>query len=405
MKAPTRPSLSQIREQFPALESGFVFLENAGGSQLPHCVIDAVSRFMVDSYVQTGAGYAASERAGAMASQAKEFVNRLVGGEGTGVSVFGASATALVHMLAECWSRRLEPGDEIVVSLANHEANIGPWVRLERVGARVRWWGVDPETGESRLEDLARILNAKTRLVAFPLTSNLLGDVAPAQEICRMAREAGARTVVDGVAFCSHALPDVARDGADFFFYSCYKVYGPHLAVMFGRHDAWSELDGPNHFFVSANELPRKFELGCLPYESLAGALALGEYLAFLAAERGCGRKTMAAAYARMGELEAALTPRLMAGLSQVPGIRIVGPRGNGRLPTVSFRIAGRHNAEIVRKIHARGIGVRSGHMCSYRLCAALGVAPEEGFVRVSAVHTNTPEEIDRFLEALFEAV
>ncbi|MCW5938029.1 MAG: cysteine desulfurase-like protein [Fimbriimonadaceae bacterium] len=405
MKVGQVPSLEAIRAEFPALRSGFVFLENAGGSQVPQCVIDAMGRFMVEDYVQTGAGYPASDRATDLAARAKEFVTRLVGGEDAGCCVFGASATALISMLAECWSRMLVAGDEIVVSVANHEANIGAWLRLERLGIKIVWWGVDPESGASDLDELAKLFSPRTRLVAYPMTSNLLGDLAPVRQINRMAHDVGAKVVVDGVAFTSHGLPDVLRDETDFFVYSCYKVYGPHVAVMFGRTDAWADLKGPNHFFVRDDELPRKFELGCLPYESLAGVLALGEYLGFLAGSTSTDRETMRAAYERMGEFEHALTQRLMGGLHQVPGIRIAGPLDGHRVPTVSFKIAGRSNSDIVRYVQSRGIGIRSGHMYSYRLCEALGVEPEEGFVRVSAVHTNTPEEIDRFLEALSEAL
>jgi cysteine desulfurase family protein (TIGR01976 family) len=394
------PSLDAVRAQFPALAQDFAFLENAGGSQVPGCVIDAIARFMAESYVQTGAGYHASDRATETFHAAHEFTNLLVNGVATGRTVLGPSSTALAATLAGAYANRLGPGDEVVVSVANHEANINHWVKLERIGVQVRWWGVDPDTGASSLEALARLLSPKTRLVCFPQTSNLLGDVADVAAVARLAHDAGARVVVDGVAYASHGAPDVAAWDADFYFYSAYKVYGPHIAVLYGRSDAWAELEGPNHFFVPREELPRKFQLGCVPYEACAGIVALGEYLAFLGGGSGRDRGSVEAAYREMRRFEAPLAKILTDYLATKPGVRLVGPR-EGRVPTVSFVSERTPSDAVARHGHSRGFGIRHGHMYSHRLCEAMGVPPEPGVVRVSAVHYNTPDEITRLCEAL----
>lgn len=394
------PDSAAVRAQFPALGGGFVFLENAGGSQVPESVLAAYRSFMTDSYVQTGAGYPASDRASEVAAEAHAFTNTLLGGEGHGLTVLGASTSALLQTLAHAISLRLQPGDEVVVSVANHEANIGPWARLERFGVGVRWWQVDLDAGVPTLDGLRGALSPRTRVVAFPHTSNLLGDVAPVAEACALAREAGALSVVDGVAFASHGLVDVAALGADFYAYSCYKVYGPHMAVLFGTRRAWEGLEGPNHFFVPKDELPRKFELGCLPYESLAAVLALREYLGFLAGTGWEGRGTVEAAYRRMAELEAPLLDALTPWLRSKPGVRLLGPR-EGRVPTWSFLSRRTAPDALARAAHEAGVGIRHGHMYSYRLCEALGIPPEPGVARASAVHYNTVEEVERLITAL----
>lgn len=394
------PDTAAVRGKFPALAEPFAFLENAGGSQVPECVIAAYRSFMTSSYVQTTAGYPASDRATALVEEAHEFTNVLLGGLRVGLTALGASTSALLQTLAHSLSHRLGPGDEVVVSVANHEANAGPWARLERLGVQVRWWGIDPDAGVPTLDGLRAVLTDRTRLVAFPHTSNLLGDVAPVAETCALARDAGARTVVDGVAFASHGLVDVEALGADFYAYSCYKVYGPHMAVLFGRDEAWAEVEGPNHFFVGRDELPRKFELGCLPYESLAAVVALREYLGFLAGTGWMGRATVVAAYARMSELEAPVLARFTDYLLSKPGVRLLGPR-QGRVPTWSFLSPRAPADAIARAAHAAGVGIRHGHMYSYRLCESLGIPVEPGVVRASAVHYNTVEEVERLIRAV----
>ncbi|MBS1724352.1 MAG: aminotransferase class V-fold PLP-dependent enzyme [Armatimonadetes bacterium] len=399
------PTADLVRAHFPALESGFVFLENAGGSQMPECVMDAMSSFVRESYVQTTAGYPASDRATETARQAHEMAELLMGAEGKGSVVLGASTTQLVCMLAECYSRYLLPGDEVIVSIANHEANAGPWSRLERFGAVVKWWGVDPYAGEMRLSDLEKLLTKRTKIVAFPHTSNLLGNIVDVAAVAKLVHEVGGRVVIDGVAYASHGYMEVADWDVDFYAYSTYKVYGPHMAALYGKHEAWSELDGPNHFFVAKEEIPRKFELGSLPYEGCAGLVALGDYLRAISGRLPLDRQTVEAATGHMRLLEAPVTKKLLDYLTHKPGVRVVGPIGQDRVPTVSFVSDRVPSPAVSSYVNERGFGIRHGHMYSHRLTEALGVDTGTGFVRVSAVHYNTVDEIERLCGVLDEVL
>jgi len=400
-------SISQLtaRAQFPALGSDFIFLENAGGSQLPRCVIDAMASFMVESYVQTTAGYPASDRATEIGEQAHRVSEVLVGAEDAGKVILGASTTQLMVMLASCFSQILKPGDEVIVSVANHEANAGPWARLDRFGVVVKWWGVDPETGEMRLEDLQSLLSNRTKIVAFPHTSNLLGNVVDVAAVTKMVHEVGGKVVVDGVAYASHGFMEAAKWGVDFYSYSTYKVYGPHMAALFGRFEALEELDGPNHFFVGKHEIPYKFELGSLPWEGCAGIAALPEYLKLLAGREVMDRETARLASAQMRDWEKPVTTKLLDYLASKPTVRVVGPTSGDRVPTVSFVSSRTSSPGIAAHVNKHKIGIRYGHMYSHRLTEALGVSPDTGFARVSAVHYNTVDEIERLCVLLDDVV
>ncbi|MGE0002211.1 MAG: aminotransferase class V-fold PLP-dependent enzyme [Fimbriimonadaceae bacterium] len=394
------PCVAEVRARFPALSQEFSFFENAGGSQVPDCVIDAMARFFERDNVQTYAGYPASDRCDRVVLEAHAWADHLVGAEDNGRSVLGPSTSALLQSLGWAYSSVLSPGDEIVVSVANHEANIGPWVRLERFGAKIRWWRLDPEFGAPSLAGLEPLLGPRTKLVAMPHTSNLLGDISPVREVCDLAHAVGARVIVDGVAYAPHLMVDVTSTKADFYALSNYKVFGPHMAVLFGRNDAWSGLEGPNHFFVPAGEIPRKFELGCLSYEALAGFLALKEYFQFLTGAELEGRALVRTAYRRIAELEAPILAAIDGYLRSKSGIVVYGPAG-AKVPTWGFRSSRVSAPEIATHVNRQGIGMRSGHMYAYRLCEALGIEPDLGVARVSAVHYNSLNDVERLTEAL----
>lgn len=399
----------RIRARFPALAGDTVFLENAGGSQVPTEVADAVRDYMLTSYVQLGAGYPLSQRASQLVDDAHAFVRLLMNGH-DGAVILGPSTSALLRMLATCYAEALGPGRAVVVAETGHEANVGPWAWLERSGVELRWWQMDPATCRCPLEALDELLDDRVALVAFPHVSNLLGEIVDVAAVTARAHRVGARVVVDGVAFAPHRAMDVADWGVDWYAYSTYKVYGPHMAALWGRREALAELRGPNHFFIPEDELPYKFELGGVNHEACAGILGLRDYLGFLAGGEDRGpfeRAAVDSAFALMTACELPLQARLIDYLRSRGDLRIIGPTGAGpeRVGTVSFVHRSLSSAAITRAADRAGIAIRHGHMYAYRLCRAAGLDPADGVVRVSLVHYNTPEEIERLIEVLDRAM
>lgn len=397
------PSVDAIRAAFPALAQPTVFLENAGGSQMPAVVSDRIHRYMRESYVQLGADYALSKQCTQVVEDAHTFARMLFGGDGIGEVVLGPSSSQLCFTVADAFGDTIREGDEIVVAECGHEANIGPWLRLERRGATIRWWRVDPETGASNLDALDAVLSERTRLIAYPHVSNLLGEIIDVAAVSARARAVGAKTFVDGVAYAPHRALDVAAWDCDWYVYSIYKVYGPHMAAIFGRHDAFEGLVGPNHFFVPDDAVPYKFELGGVNHEGCAGLLAVGDYLGFVTGHETCTRETVVAAGERFKALEDPIQEQLVGWLASKDDVRIVGPGPDGapRVPTVSFVHAHKKSRAISLAAEHKDVAIRYGHMYAHRLCEALGIRPLDGVVRVSPLHYNTADEIEQLIQIL----
>ena len=401
--AVTAEMRQNFRSQFPALATGTVFLENAGGSQVPVQVADRINSYLLESYVQLGAGYELSRRSTDLVGEAHAFVRLLMGGEG-GEVILGASASSLLHMLADCYSKVLESGLEVIVAQTGHEANIGPWTRLERYGIQTRWWEMDPENFACSLNQLEDLLSDRTALVAFPHVSNLLGEIVDVRQITALAHDAGARVVVDGVAFAPHRAMHVADWEVDWYVYSTYKVYGPHMAALWGHSDALGELTGPNHFFI--HEVPYQFELGGPSHEGCAGLLGLADYLKVVAGLDGTAslsRSDIEQAFEVMTACERPLQARLLEYLGSRKDVRIVGPAGESptRVGTISFVHSEKSSRTITEVVDRSTVAIRHGHMYAYRLCEALDLDPDDGVVRVSLVHYNTPKEIEQLIEVL----
>jgi selenocysteine lyase/cysteine desulfurase len=327
-------------------------------------------------------------------------------------------------MLADCYSEILKPGDEIVVCETAHESNVGPWIRLAKFGIVVKTWKIggasmfgeaaESAGGEARLRALRSLLGDRTRIVAFPQVSNILGEIVDVPTITRMAHEVGARVVVDGVAFAPHRVIDVAAWDVDWYVYSMYKVFGPHAAAMYGRADAMAELTGPNHYFIPRGETPRKFELGGANHESCAAICGLETYLTHAAKAWGgvphppSPRAIVERAFHGFEVIENSLQQHFMEWLAKQAGVRIVGPAHAepSRVCTISFvSTRGIASGTIARHCNAKGLGVRYGNFYAYRLCQALGLDPADGVVRVSFAHYNTHEEVDRLIAALAEVI
>ncbi len=395
--------LAFVRKQFPALADDFVYFDNAGGSAVLKTVAERVYEYLTTTSVQTGASYAHSRRASERLAQARARFALLVGASRAEEIVIGSSTTALCQNLARALRWRLKPGDEIIVTAFDHESNIGPWRGLEALGFVVKVWGLDPQTCEIDLDALDRLMTSRTRLVAVTHASNILGTINPIAEIARRVHAHGAEIVVDAVAYAPHRAIDVIALDVDYYMFSFYKTYGPHLAMMYGQYDKLIELDGLYHYFYGRAMVPQKLEPGNPNYELAWGAAGVVDYLDRLGGGSG-DRAAIERAFDDIGAQEAALSERLLSYLRDRNDVRILGRRDSlaaSRVPTISFKVEGRDSAEIVRAVDEAGIGMRFGDFHSKRLVEALGEAGSSGVLRVSMVHYNTVEEVDRLIVRL----
>ncbi|RTL22281.1 MAG: cysteine desulfurase-like protein [Burkholderiales bacterium] len=408
---PATLDLARIRSEFPALAAGTVFLDNAGGSQVLARVADRVRDYLLHDNVQLGASYAASQQAGERVLSARRAVAEMVHSAHDDEVVMGPSTTALIGTLVEAQRPGLRPGDEVVVTESDHEANIGAWVRLADAGVVVRTWRVDVDSLNLRLQDLDALLGPRTKWVAMTQASNILGTVNPVAEVARRAHAVGARLCVDAVAYAPHRLVDVQASGADAVVFSFYKVFGPHYAVMWVQRELLLSLPSLNHFFIGPEVIPYKLQRGNVNYELSYGCAGIVDYLRDVGTELGAvgdGRAHMQAAFDAIARHEDALAEQVLQWLRGRRGVRIIGlpsVTAGERVPTISFVAEGQPSEAIVRRVDAHGIGIRFGDFYARRLIEALGLQAYGGVVRVSIAHYNTAEEIDRLLGALEEAV
>lgn len=379
--------LDTVRTAFPGLASGFVFLDNAGGSQTLGLVAERISDYLLHTNVQLGASYGISVAAAERVDAAVRATATFMGAADPSEIVFGPSTTQLVANLALAMEPGLAPGDEIVVTEADHHANVGPWVRLAARGVVIRTWPLDRETLRLEVKDLLPLLGKRTKLVAFAHVSNLLGTIHDVAEITRVVHAHGARVCVDGVAYAPHRAIEVRAWNVDYYVFSFYKVYGPHVAVLYGKRAALDELSTINHAFITAT--PYRLQPGNLNFELAYGVTGVYAYLDQLGG------------FAPIAAHEQALAAPLLDYLGQRPGVTIHGARTAElavRVPTISFSVAGVRAETIVRHVDPHGIGIRHGDFYARGVVQALGV---EGVVRISMVHYNTLAEIDRVIAAL----
>jgi cysteine desulfurase family protein (TIGR01976 family) len=403
--------LESLRSEFPALANDCVYLDNAGGSQVLRRVADRVRDYLLTSSVQLGASYAQSQVAGAKVLEARRSVAELINAPHDDEVVMGGSTTSLMFLLTQALLSGIKPGDEIIVTNTDHEANIGGWTRLEAAGAVVRIWEVNPETLTLELADLERLLSPRVKWVAVTHASNILGTVNPVREIAARVHAAGARLCVDAVAYAPHRLVDVQASGADVYVFSFYKVFGPHYAVMWIQRDLLMALPSLNHYFIGPEVVPYKLQPGNVNYELSYGCIGISEYLNAVGGQLGATgtpRQKMQAAFDAFEQHEDALAERLLAHLRSKKSVRIIGlpsAATGGRVPTVSFMVAGKMSESIVRHVDQFNIGIRFGDFYAKRLIEALGLQSQGGVVRVSIAHYNTLGEIDRLIEHLDDLI
>jgi len=407
--AETALDLDFCRGWFPQIVPERAYFENAGGSYVPSQVIDALTAFMRECQCQPGWDFAPSRSATERLAQARGLMAEAINA-GADEIVVGPSTTLNVYVLAQALRPLFRAGDEIVVTNQDHEANSGAWRRLADTGMVIREWRIDPETGDLDPAALDPLLGPRTRLVAFPHVSNIVGSVNDVKAITAKVHRAGAMVCVDGVATVAHLLPDVKALDADFYLFSLYKFYGPHLALLYGKRERIADARNQNHFFHEGN-VPATLNPGGLNYESTAALVGIAAYFEALhdrhfGAEANSFRARLDKVYGLFRAHEAALMARFLDYLGGREDIRLVGraePDPARRAPTFSLAVAGRRPADVAAGLAARGIAVGHGHFYGYRCVEALGIDPAEGVLRVSMVHYNTVGEVDRLIAALEE--
>jgi cysteine desulfurase family protein (TIGR01976 family) len=400
--------LDFVRSQFPAFRepplAGFAHFENAGGSFACRQTIGWLERYYRQNKVQPYYAFAASAQAGEQMDAAKARMAAWLNVGGEEVH-FGPSTSQNTYVLAQALRRHLKPGDEIVVTNQDHEANVGAYARLADEGFKVREWKVNPGTAELETRDLEALLGPRTKLVAFTHCSNVVGSINAVREIADLAHRAGAWAFVDGVAAAPHGLPDIRELGVDAYYFSLYKVYGPHLGTMFLSEAVNAALPNQGHFFNAT--LPgKRFTPAGPDHAQIAAVNGVIDYFDAIADRHGLEgepvRERAAAVHGLFRGHETALLQPLLDFLASHPKVRLIGRRRAAeRAPTVSFTVPGRRSAEIGSALAQAKIGAGVGNFYAYRLIKALDIDADDGAVRVSFVHYTSKDEVDRLMREL----
>lgn len=396
--------VEKVRALYPALADGRAWLDGAAGTQVPEPVIEAISDAYRAGLSNVGAPFESSERSVGIVAEARAAIADLVGAPDPACVTFGPSMTALTYRFAGTLATGWTPGDEIVVTQLDHDANVRPWVQhAQRAGAVVRTAELDPLTGELPADNAVELIGERTKVVAVTAASNLLGTMPDLKPITDRAREVGALSFVDGVQHCPHEDVRIAELGADFYATSAYKWAGPHLAAVVSG-DPWTLQNlHPDKLVPAPESSPERFERGTNPFAQLAGVVAAVEHLADLDADAsGTRAERLAVSRAAVRAHEEQLATQLFAGLANLTGVTRHGaPRGRVT-PTAFFSVDGKAPAAVAEALSERGLNVSAGHSYAWEAVHALGVGPEGG-VRASLSHYSSSEDVDRLLDALAE--
>ena len=397
-----------VRQQFPAFAEPSlqqqVMFENAGGSYICQQAIDLMNGYYTRNKVQPYHLHEPAQAAGAQMDASYHGLAPYLNVTSEEI-YFGPSTSQNTYVLANAVLGYLQAGDEIIVTNQDHEANSGVWRKLQAHGIVVREWRVDAQTGSLPLPQLQQLLNDKTKLLVFPHCSNILGEINPVQEICRMAHEAGAKTVVDGVSYAGHGLPDVAALGADIYLLSLYKVYGPHQGLMVVRSAMAELLSNQGHYFNHHAREKRLLPAGP-DHAQIAAAKGVSQYFDALYQhhfKHEVNNNGQAQAVrGLLHQAEQATLTKLLSYLAQHTKVRIIGPtEPTNRAPTISIIPQGQSPQALVQGLGDMGIMAGSGHFYSARLLDALDIDLDTGVARFSMVHYNSLDDVDRLIECL----
>jgi cysteine desulfurase family protein (TIGR01976 family) len=405
-----------IRAQFPSLNRREVFFDNPGGTQMAQPSLHRIQRYLLECNANHEGAFATSRQSDAILEEARAAMADFLNAPSPREIVFGNNMTSLTLHISRALARTLGPADEIVVTRLDHDANISPWLLIaEDRGCKVTWVDFDVEDGTLRVDDFARALERRPRIVAFGYASNALGTINPARKLTRMAKEAGALVYVDAVQYAPHGPIDVSDLGCDFLVCSSYKFFGPHAGILYGRLDLLEELK-TYKVRPASDEPPHKFETGTQNHEGIAGILGAIEYFDWLGREFGAEgdwretgfrdrRLTLKKALTAVRSYEFELSRALLEAVEAVPGTHIYGisdPRRlEERVPTVSFTLEGITPRRLAERLDQEGFFAWDGNYYALAVTQRLELEDKGGMLRVGAVHYNTLDEIARFGDAL----
>jgi cysteine desulfurase family protein (TIGR01976 family) len=411
--------INKIRKQFPALERNLIFFDNPGGTQIVQSSIDRLNSYLLNHNANHGGEFATSQESDEILDQAHAAAADFLNAAKPEEIIFGQNMTSLTFHISRSIGRMLSPGDAILVTHLDHDANITPWTLLAHdLGLKILWVDFNPETGHLDQASYQEALEQKPRLAAFGYASNAIGTINPVKEMVRKAHEYGSLVFIDAVQFAPHGNIDVQALDCDFLTISAYKFFGPHMGILYGRYDLLEELF-PYRVRPAPSIPPGKFETGTQNHEGIAGVLGTIEYLEKMGQEYGDNvpeqtsghsssrRFHLKQAMEVIREYEMQISERLLEILKNIRGITIYGPQDpqklKERVPTYSFNISGKEPAFVARKLGEEGINVWNGNYYALAVTQRLGVEDSGGMVRVGPVHYNTIEEVDRFGKVLAE--
>jgi cysteine desulfurase family protein (TIGR01976 family) len=395
--------VNRVRAAYPALSDGYAYLDGAAGTQVPTAVIEAIADAYRAGIGNAGGAFPASGRSDAILAECRRALADLTGAEPDGV-ILGPNMTTLTYRLAETLSRQWGPGDEVVVSRLDHDANVRPWVQAAaRREAVVRWADVDVSTAELPASQYGDLLSDRTRLVAVTAASNIVGTRPDVAAIAAAAHAVGALCYVDGVHATPHVPVDVGSLGADFYATSAYKWSGPHIGAVVAD-PALLETLSPDKLVPAPEGVPGRFERGTPGFADLAGVVAAVEHLASLSPDSAIGRRRdrVLASMAAVEQYEAAVFARLLGGLNAMGHVTLYGKAAR-RAPTAFFTVAGYSPRAVAERLAARQINVWNGDNYAWELAGAFGLRGSGGAVRAGLVHYNDEAEVDRLLDAVAE--
>ena len=408
--------LTWVRSQFPSLAQTVngqppVFLDGPGGTQVPQRVIDAISDYLKHDNANTAGAYATSRRTDSMIASARSAMADFLGCDPEEV-VFGPNMTSLTFAISRSIGRDLGPGDEIVLTHLDHDANISPWRALEERGVSIRMAEIHEDDCTLDMDDLAGKITDRTKLVAVGYASNAVGTINDVKKIIQLAHERGAMAYIDAVHYAPHGPIDVRSLDCDFLVCSTYKFFGPHMGVLYGKREYLKRLE-PYKVRANTNAIPNRWEWGTLNHECIAGITACVDYLADLGGRvnpsASTRRVALLAAYEAIQKHERELMENLIAGLVAVPGLKLYGisdpKRFDQRCPTLAVRITGHTPLELASRLGERGFFTWDGNYYALNLTERLDVEKDGGFLRIGLAHYNTAEEVERFLAALQEII